>query len=82
MCDSTALMFGGSSRVPEHIAVCPECGAPLFAESDNWIQSTGMPTVGLYVNCIDDINCDPRYFRSDWQRIFDAVERWANCQEV
>jgi hypothetical protein len=32
MCDSTALMFGGSSRVPEHIAVCPECGH-LYSET-------------------------------------------------
>lgn len=75
-------MFGGSSRVPEHIATCPECEAPLFAESDQWVESTGVPTVGLRVNCVDDPNCHHRYFQRDWQSVVDAVEKWANCEEI
>lgn len=49
------LLFGGDCDVPSSVAKCPECGAPLHAENQIWVEETGKPTTaGLYVYCTAD----------------------------
>lgn len=71
---------------------CPECGAPIVIEIDEWGTKDGMPTAGgIRVSCKaedeefckamdEDRDLDPdiehRMWQSDWQHIVDRAERF------
>ena len=81
--DLNALLYGGSSYVPTDVAVCPECGAQLHAESTAWGTEHGEPDIGsLLVDCVDDPECEHRHWQSDWQPVIDAIEKWCGATDV
>jgi len=79
----SALLYGKSSLVPHKVAVCPECGAQLFAESTEWASESGEPSKGgLVIDCVDDANFEHRYWQSDWQSVVDAIAKWCGATDV
>lgn len=69
--------------MPKTVAVCPECGGNLHVESGEWIEETGVPTIGaLYIDCENEESERHRYWQSDWQSIFNAVEKWCGVEAV
>lgn len=66
-------------RVPTVLEVCPECGAPLYVEIEEWDTETGVPTPeGIHVHCSrDDYETSGhRYYQSYWQHVVDVVRVW------
>ena len=81
--DLNALLFGGCTYVPIDIAVCPECGAQLHAESTGWGAVNGEPNIGaLMIDCVDDPECEHRHWQCDWQPVINAVEKWCGASDV
>ena len=78
-----ALWYGGSALVPVQVAICPECGAQLFAECTAWGTENGEPDKGaVMVDCVDDPDCEHRHWQCDWQPVVDAVEKWCGATDV
>jgi hypothetical protein len=74
------LLYGGNCTVPKKIAVCPECGGRLCAESCEWAEETGIPTTGgLYVGCMHENRLQHKFWQSDWQKIINAIEKWCGA---
>jgi len=81
--DLKPLLYGGSLLVPPEVAVCPECGAQLFAESTAWGTEHGEPDQGaVMVDCVEDPNCEHRHWQCDWQPVVDAIEKWCGATAV
>lgn len=77
------LLYGGNSSVPTSVAMCPECGGRLHAESAEWDSETGIPTIdGFYVDCESDPDCNHRYWQSDWQPVIDRIGTWIGAEAV
>lgn len=76
------ILFGGNYPVPKYIAVCPECGSQLIAESMEWIEKTGQPTIGgLTVDCRAGGMRPHRFYQSDWQGVINQVEKWCGAMD-
>jgi hypothetical protein len=75
LCDG--LLFGGDCDVPTGVAICPECGDQLHAESQEFEVESGAPTIGgLYIYC----NSDPfsqrhQHRQCDWQPVMTACQQ-------
>jgi hypothetical protein len=82
MNETKKLLYGGHCGVPKDVCVCPECGGKLMAESMEWIEETGMPTIGgLTVDCKNSFVERHRYWQSDWQSVINQVEKWCGAVE-
>ena len=69
--------------MPMTVAVCPECGAELEAESTAWGAENGEPYKGeLIVDCVADPECRHRHWQSDWQPVIDAIEDWCGATDI
>jgi len=61
-----------SIDVPENIAVCPECGRPLFVDNFDGVQ--------LVISC--KVTRGHKYQPSDWQLVRAALQDWAKLNVV
>jgi hypothetical protein len=81
-----ALLFGGSTDVPDTVAKCPECGGDLAANSMQWDAETGQPdAAALEIVCIADareLTCIHRWHQSEWQPIRDAIVKWCKARQL
>lgn len=65
--------------MPKDVAICPECGGRLHAESSEYETETGKPTIGgIYLTCQRESK-DHRFLQSDWQPIYSSIDRWAGA---
>ena len=78
------LLNGGKCKVPKDVAVCPECGGRLYAESCEWESETGKPSIGgLYVSCEHESfkrDDGHRHWQIDWMPTQFIVENWAGVR--
>jgi hypothetical protein len=80
-----ALLFGGSTDVPDTIAKCPECGGNLAARSMQWDAASGQPDASaLDIDCQDALShCDShRWHQSEWQPVRDAIVKWCGAKQL
>jgi ssDNA-binding Zn-finger/Zn-ribbon topoisomerase 1 len=76
----TALWHGSGCYVPREVAECPECSGELYARSHSWIEETGQPIAeAIDIGCVNDPDCNHRYWQSDWQSIVDAIRKWCKA---
>lgn len=77
------LFNGGTCKIPKDIAVCPECGGRLYAESTEWQSDTGKPTIGgLYIQCEHESfkrDDDHRRYFCDWYPTMVIIETWCGA---
>ena len=60
---------------------CPECGARLLVEIDEWETDTGMVTeAGFHAQCpnesFEDRETWHRHYQGEWQPTITAIYRW------
>jgi hypothetical protein len=77
-----ALLNGGNCDVPKNIAVCPECGSGLSAESNEWDEETGKPSKGGLLLICENYDENHRGYQSDWQIVHHHVEDWCGAVDV
>lgn len=78
-----SLLYGGHCNVPAEITVCPECGGLLHVESNEWVEETGIHTVGgLQVDCEHEESLSHRYWQSDWQSVIDTIDKWCGAEVI
>ena len=72
---SAHLTVADPKRVPQEVAVCPECGGGLW-----WQVTTSDGLRDLDVDCEyeEEMGGDTehRSWQSEWQPVLDAVRRW------
>lgn len=78
---------GGQVRgvyVPAKVAVCPDCGEELIAQSLAW-TSEGRPVASdIEIDCLSSVRdgqheATHRNRQSDWQPVRDAVAKWCDA---
>lgn len=82
--DRAALWYGGTSIVPDNIALCPECYCQLEVECNEWETDNGKPTFcGLYIICpfemeeIEELGRNTHSgIQSLWQPVKDRIAEW------
>lgn len=75
------LSHGSGCYVPREVAECPECGGELTARSMQWDEQTGVPSAAdIDVQCVNDPDCNHRWWQSDWQPVLDAIRRWSKAK--
>lgn len=67
--------------IPQSVAVCPECGAQLHVEFEEWETETGKPTYeGMDVSCYEEDFDNPetshRHWQCDWQPVINEVWKY------
>lgn len=79
---------GEVARVPESVAVCPECSGPLLLRVTAWVTGTGQVFEngdGVEVECINEPDPDDHDYRekkhrrlqSEWMPSLVAAWAWA-----
>jgi hypothetical protein len=71
--------------IPENVAVCPECGAAIFAdvyeisqEADGELWQVWEDGSGLHIQCTQEDDSHYRMPYVDWVPIEPQVIRWIN----
>lgn len=72
------LAFGGTCRVPNYVAICPECPGNLIANCSEWDAETGSPSA-IEIQCCNEYveSCPHGFNQADWQHVIDSVNEWA-----